>query len=136
MKIIVCLDDRDGMMFNRRRQSCDRILRERMLSLVGSAKLYMNEYSRRQFDGEHKNIIADEAFLFTAGDDDYCFIENIDVSDFVDIIDTVIIYRWGRVYPSDMKFPTAVFRSRWTLTSKTKFAGSSHKNICEEIYSL
>lgn len=136
MKIIVCLDDRDGMMFNRRRQSQDRVLREDVLTLTGKSRLYMNEYSRRQFTEAARNIVVDDAFLFLAGDGDYCFVEDVDVSDFIDVIDTVIVYRWGRVYPSDMRFPTSAFRGRWRLLSQSEFAGSSHKKITREIYSL
>ena len=33
MKLIVCLDDKNGMMFNKRRQSRDRVLIENVLEL-------------------------------------------------------------------------------------------------------
>ena len=136
MKIIVCLDDRDGMMFNKRRQSQDRALREDVLLLTGKSRLYMNEYSKKQFTEKAGNIVTDDAFLFLADDEDYCFVEDVDVSDFIDVIDTVIVYRWGRVYPSDMRFPTSAFRGRWHLQSQSEFVGNSHKKITREIYVL
>ena len=41
MIIMVCVDDNNGMMFNKRRQSQDRVLRQRMLELAGEKKLWM-----------------------------------------------------------------------------------------------
>ena len=54
MKIIVCVDNQNGMMFNHRRQSQDRVLRKRILELTGGKKLWMNAYSQKQFTGEWK----------------------------------------------------------------------------------
>ena len=39
MKIIVCVDNQNGMMFNHRRQSQDRVLRKRILELTGGKKV-------------------------------------------------------------------------------------------------
>ena len=38
MKIIVCVDNQNGMMFNHRRQSQDRVLRKRIMELTGGKK--------------------------------------------------------------------------------------------------
>ena len=72
MKIIVCVDNQNGMMFNHRRQSQDRVLRKRILELTGGKKLWMNAYSQKQFLQVNGNmskeqeqsgqIQADEAF--------------------------------------------------------------------------
>ena len=35
MIVMVCVDDKNGMMFNKRRQSQDRVLRQHMLELAG-----------------------------------------------------------------------------------------------------
>ena len=82
MKIIVCVDNQNGMMFNRRRQSQDRVLRKRILELTGGKKLWMNAYSQKQFLQVNGNmskeqeqsgqIQADEAFLEKAGPGEYC----------------------------------------------------------------
>ena len=52
MIVMVCVDDKNGMMFNKRRQSQDRVLRQHMLELAGDKKLWMNAYSRKQFPKE------------------------------------------------------------------------------------
>ena len=43
MNIIVCLDDKNGLMFNKRRQSQDKILRTNIKELVKNKNLFMNE---------------------------------------------------------------------------------------------
>ena len=49
MILIVAVDDRNGMTFNHRRQSQDKRLRERILSITKKGKLWMNAYSHKQF---------------------------------------------------------------------------------------
>ena len=48
MILIVCVDDHNGMMFNHRRQSQDRVLRADILELTDGKKLWMNAYSLRR----------------------------------------------------------------------------------------
>ena len=135
MHLIVCLDDRDGLSFAGRRQSMDRLLRSRMIERVGNAKLRMNGYSSRQFENLPTNVLVDEDFLAKAGEEDYCFVENVDIADYTDKIRTVIIYRWGRIYPSDVKFPNQILSPEKKI-SATEFAGYSHDKITEEVYYL
>ena len=49
MKIIICLDDKNGMLFAARRQSRDSALCERVIGLSKGSRLYMNEYSAKLF---------------------------------------------------------------------------------------
>ena len=49
MILIAAADDSYGMMFNHRRQSQDRVLRQRMLELTAGHTLWMNAYSAKQF---------------------------------------------------------------------------------------
>ena len=63
MILIVCTDDDNGMAFANRRQSQDRLLRERLLRL-SSGKLWLNAYSAKQFSPEESaDFIIDEDFL-------------------------------------------------------------------------
>ena len=41
MTAIICMDDKNGILFNRRRQSQDRLLREDLLRETGSSPLWM-----------------------------------------------------------------------------------------------
>lgn len=136
MNIIVCLDDKNGMLFAGRRQSKDSLLRKRVLELVGSSPLWMNGYTAGQFTEDAENLRCDAAFLEKAALGEYCFVENTDITAYADQIESVVIYRWNRVYPSDAQFPVNLFNDRWQLASRFDFAGSSHEWITEEIYTL
>lgn len=132
MKIIVCLDDKNGMLFNNRRQSSDRLLRERMLLLAKPTRLWMNAYSAKQFT-EDATFFVDECFLEKAGPGEYCFVENTDILPFADKIEAVVVYRWNAVYPSDTQFPVSLLEGK-TPKSTAEFTGYSHPRITEEIY--
>ncbi|MBO5460228.1 MAG: ribonuclease Z [Ruminococcus sp.] len=135
MKIIVCVDDAYGMMFNRRRQSQDAALRERILQSLNNAKLWMNAYSAKQFaDNGADKIYVDEDFLNKASEEDYCFVENVDVSTFQEQIKEITLYKWNRRYPSDFKFQISLTEDYWRLISSDEFEGSSHEKITKEVY--
>ena len=132
MVLIVCIDDKGGMMFNNRRQSKDRLLRERILSLTENSKLWMNEYSAKQFEEYSPQIVIDGDFLDKAGEKDYCFVENIRLASCTEKAHSVILYKWNRVYPSDAFFDMPL--DGYKLAQSTFFPGSSHEKITEEVY--
>lgn len=77
MIVITCLDQKNGMMFNHRRQSQDSVLREHVAKLVANLPLWMNHYSASQFDTESiPNLNIDDAFLQEAVQGEYCFVED------------------------------------------------------------
>ena len=131
MKLIFCTDNKRGMMFNKRRQSQDRILRARMLELARDARLLMSPYSAKQFSHDDP-IIADPNFADIAGESDYCFIEDTDVS--LDNCSEIVIYLWNRDYPADKFLSFDPVSLGFRLVSETDFAGSSHEKITEKIY--
>lgn len=133
MNLIVCLDQRNGMLFGGRRQSMDRLLRERMLQVVADKKLWMNSYTARQFETLPEAVVVDDSFLVNAALDDYCFVENSDINAAISKARKVIIYRWDRIYPSDVTFPIQ-FLSNFKRMSEYKFQGYSHKEITEEVF--
>lgn len=135
MKIIVCLDDNNGMLFNGRRQSRDRVLCEKVLSLTNGSKLWMNAYSQGLFEGMTGNIWLDESFLGCAEKEDYCFVENVDITPYHSEIEQIIVFRWNRSYPSDVKF-TVALEDKWKKVSSAEFSGSSHDLITQEVYTL
>ena len=134
MKLIVCLDDKNGMSFNGRRQSTDSAVTARILELVGEQVLYINGYSKKLFGGEIENIVTDDRFLDIAGRSDYCFAEITDVSDYLEQADEIVIFRWNRVYPADMYFPVHLLDSQWKRKETYEFTGSSHQKITQEVY--
>lgn len=133
MIAIVCVDDSLGMVFNKRRQSSDRILRKRIIEKASHSLLWMNSYSFGQFsDCDSTNIKVDEYFAERAGNGEYCFAENIDLLKYYGKIEQLIIYRWNRKYPSDKKLNISL--DNFKCVSKTDFSGSSHERITEEVW--
>ena len=97
MKVIVCVDDNNGMMFNNRRQSRDRILIEDIVKNVVCGNLLMAPYSEPLFkDSGIDAFFLSEYILDEAKPEDYCFIENKQLLPYSDRIDDLIIYRWNR----------------------------------------
>ncbi len=145
MIIIACVDDANGMMFNKRRQSQDRVLREYILSNIKKkkTKLWMNAYTRKQFKEEEliqegceniqENIAVEEDFLEKAQAGEVCFVENIDITPYLDKIEKVILFKWNRSYPGDFFFPVQLFRD-WTMENEEEFVGYSHEKITKEEY--
>lgn len=136
MKIAVCLDDRDGLCFGGRRLSKDIRQREDMLALTAPGPLWMSHYSAAQFDALPDFAAVDDGFLDKAQEDEWCFVEREDVTAVADKITQVAVYRWNRRYPSDRKFPTALFSGRWQLICRREFPGKSHEIITLEVYQL
>ncbi len=132
MHIIVCLDDRNGTLFNKRRLSSDRAVCQRVADAGG--RLWMNGYSAPLFQGVQ--VCVDENFLEKAGPGDVCFVENVDIAPYARQVETVTVYRWNRAYPSDTKFPLELFAHRWRLEHTVDFPGNSHETITEERYRL
>ncbi len=133
MHLITCLDDNNGMMFNKRRQSQDCLVREDIIRNLQSSKLWMNSYSARQFkDFSEDSIFIDDNFMSMASEHDYCFAENISLSPYLNDINSLILYYWNRKYPTDRYFDIDL--SDWELKNTTEFAGNSHEKITKKIY--
>lgn len=132
MTLIVCLDEKNGILFNHRRQSSDRKLRERVLAHAGSKTLWMSVYSAGQFPALPPNVRVDDDFLHRAEADDYCFLEG-SCTDVSKAVDRLIVYRWNRKYPADVYFSMTLF-AEFRLVGCEDFAGSSHERITEEVY--
>lgn len=132
MILIVCIDDRNGMAFNHRRQSRDRVLADRIASLTMGKKLWIEPYSQKLFSGG--NAVVSDDYLTAAGTDDYCFVERDDVTPYEDKIRKIIVFRWNRVYPSDLRF--GIDLTAWQLVYFEEFPGSSHEKITMEVYEV
>ena len=131
MNVIICLDDKNGIQFNHRRQSRDQAVCDRMLELAKDSALWMDEYSAKMFPAGQVKVAQD--FLQKAGPGEYCFVENDTFLRHYDKVEKVIVYRWNKVYPADMKIESSFF-DRKNLAQKCDFAGNSHEKITEEIY--
>lgn len=134
MKLIVCLDENNGMAFHNRRQSMDCILREKIMELVRDNPFRMNEYSRKQFISMPDMTCVSEDFLDIAGANDYCFAETDDLTPYIAKANEVVIFRWNRSYPGDLYFPADMLTEDFQKVSASEFAGNSHETITQEVY--
>lgn len=133
MKIILCLDDNLGMIFNNRRQSKDITLTKKIINITKSNKLWLNKYSYSLFEKFNtSNINVDESFLSKATNGEFCFVENMELKPFEKRIEKLIVFRWNRNYPTDQTLDIDL--TKWSLQESSEFVGNSHKNITMEVY--
>lgn len=135
MHIIVCLDDRDGMLFNKRRQSSDRMVCADMLEQAGQQLLRVSPYSAKLFSEYPDRILIAEDPLAECPSNGICFLENTPLDPYLSSVTKLTVYRWNRAYPGDRQFPVQAF-TQWQLVARREFAGSSHENITQEVYAL
>lgn len=133
MKVIVCLDDRNGMCFNHRRQSRDCAVIADILSSANEAPIWMNAYSASLFEAA-ENIHVSEAFLTEAPEDAWCFVEDQPLNRVRARIDALTVYRWNRHYPADRHLDLNL--EEWSLVASEDFEGHSHEKITKEEYHL
>lgn len=130
MKIIVCVDEQNGIMFHGRRLSSDRGLTSRILDKVDTSSLWVTPYSAKLFEGAP--VCVDPSMLKKAKQEDFCFIEDADILPYMDKVSQIWVYRWNRRYPSDRKFPQ--LKAPWHRVATEEFVGNSHPTITEEVY--
>ena len=82
MKLIAVIEDRGGMMFNHRRVSKDRELVLRVEELIKGHRLWIHPCSADLFP----DAIVDGNFLGNAGEEDFCFVENVDIKPYLQAI--------------------------------------------------
>ncbi len=131
MKIILCLDDNNGMLFNNRRQSRDKTVIEDIISNLKNERFLVSSFSEKLFEEFSDSVTVDDDFLKNASDDNICFAENQPLKDFENITE-ITVYRWNRVYPAD--FYCDVDFSKFSLASETEFKGNSHDKITKQIF--
>ena len=129
MKLIVCLDDKNGMAFGGRRQSRDSEVCKRILDISAGEKLWMNAYSAKLFAGSA--VCVHEEFLQMAGERDFCFVENVAVLPVMASVTELVVFRWNRHYPSELQFPAM---KDWRILRTEEFPGNSHDKISLEVY--
>ena len=129
MKLILCLDDNGGLLFNRRRQSRDAALRADLLARI-DGPLWLSSYSARQFESDER-LRVDDAFWEKAGAGEWCFAEEAPPEGAWEGIEELVVYRWNRRYPTDV---TLTLPSEWQLVASRDFVGTSHERLTREEY--
>ena len=132
MILITCIEDSLGMAFNRRRVSRDAAVCEDILRESSGYAIWMDVRSKALFGDMGGNIRAGEGFAEKAAPGEYCFLEFESPAKYERGAEKLIIYRWNRRYPSDLKFDIDL--GGWSLETSRDFAGSSHETITKEVY--
>jgi len=119
MVLIVCVDEKMGMLFNHRRQSSDRNLIKYLSDRF--KKITVCEYSAGLFseflDCIQINNNPRQSDCFFLEDNRTVFFHS----------DTIVLCRWNRIYPADI-YCSADF-SEYNLVSSEKIIGSCHEEI-------
>ena len=130
MKIIICLDDNNGMMFNRRRQSQDIKVIEDVSKTVKENNGFLNcsYYTQKMFEKNYPiSVVEDGVFPVS-----YHFIEN--QINTLEAVTEITIYKWNRVYPADVYFKFDMEECGFEKIHSSDFPGNSHENITKEIW--
>ena len=131
---VACVDDRNGVAFNGRRQSRDRALRGDLLAMAGERRIWMDEAARRQFTEDSPNLTVAADFPLRAGPGEYCFGEANPLLPWLKKIEAVVLYRWNRVYPADRYLDFDPAAAGWTCAARTEFPGHSHPKLTKEVF--
>jgi hypothetical protein len=134
MTAIVCIEDRGGMLFMKRRLSKDRILTENITQTVGDGILYISDFSEALFVDSDISVMSVSNPLKSADKGDFAFVENLGLKDSVKKIKRLIIYKWNRKYPFDFSLDIEPSKCGFKLIESVDFKGSSHDKITKEIY--
>lgn len=105
------------------------------------AELFMNSYSESSlikdevFTEDELRYRMEEpsspgnSFLARAEEENgWAFVENTDITEYLDKIDEIILYEWNRLYLSDLRLP-AGYLKKFRKLSEEKIRGSSHDSI-------
>lgn len=130
MTLTLCLDDRGGLLFNGRRLSRDAVLLADMAAGL-EGQLYIDSFSEK--------LIAAAAIPYViAGEelppDAHFFLENRNPEELLPLANKLVIYRWNRHYPSDVRWEGHPGDFGFTLSETSEFPGKSHERITKEVY--
>ena len=131
MKLIFCIDDKKGMMFFGKRQSQDRVLRGWIVNHTAESKLWMSNYSAKQFE-DLTGYITDDEYASKAAIGDYCFVEDKGYS--LENVSEIILCHWNRKYQADKFLDIDMKAEGFKKIESVDIKGSSHDKITIETY--
>lgn len=129
MTIYVCLDDRNGMQFNRRRQSRDAAVLADLEQPV-----YIDAFSQKLMESAGISCVLAPEDLGQLPPESGFFLEDRTPETVLPLADKVVIYRWNRHYPADICWNADLKDWGFTLESRSEFPGKSHETITREVY--
>lgn len=127
MTLYICLDDRNGLQFNKRRQSRDSAVLEDIRSRI-TGNLLIDPFSEKLIrEGSIPYVLPPE----TAED---FFAENVPSHELLEKTGKIVIYRWNRHYPADVRWEPDLAAMGFVERETAEFPGTSHEKITREVY--
>ena len=137
MNIIICIDERNGMLFNHRRQSRDKAVIEKIYEITKGKNLWIREFSKALFpeklEETETNLFLDDEMLVKAGVDDYCFVEDMELLPYINNIQKLYLFKWNRIYPQDFSLDLDVEQMFKRIYTE-EFTGNSHDKVTLEVW--
>lgn len=134
MNVMVCVSDGGGMLFSNRRVSRDAAVISDVEKTVGGGVLFVTDYSAMLFEGTSLGTVRVENPLAVACRGEYVFLEAKGLSDFKEEIESLIIYRWNRKYPFDIRLDFSPEKEGMKLSETIDIVGKSHEKITRELW--
>lgn len=143
MKLIVCVDPRGGMMFNKRRTTSDVLVTADILREAEGGRLLIAPYSEKIFKTcEAEGYAPNGGAIYTVSGDpindanegDTVFLENMSAKARLADIDTIIIYNWTDIFPFDFTFDIDPRKEGFILAEQYDFPGYNHDIVTKEVY--
>ena len=125
MTLILWTGKNGEMLFNHRRCSRDSQVIADIFKMYDPSALYVSAYSAPLFEGAR--VITD----IKEAENGILFLEELPLSPAFAQANRLIVYRFDRVYPADVRLEIPqVFH----LKESKEFPGSSHDQITREVY--
>ncbi|WP_305151049.1 hypothetical protein [uncultured Dubosiella sp.] len=125
MRVFLCVDQNNGLLFNERRPSRDREVVADIERTLQGEPIAMSAYSGKLFEGMDNVQVTDDfqgcENVFLEADD----LANLDFN-------TLVVYRWDKVYPADVALSYDLKSLKLDDVSVIK--GYSHDEIVKEVY--
>ncbi len=132
MTAIVCIEDRGGILFLGRRLSSDREVARDVVESYD--KILLTKYSLPLFESVKIDTGVCPSPLSRGKRGDVCFIEDGSIKENLAKLSRLVIYKWNRRYPSDVKLGFEPREVGFELISTVDFVGYSHEKITREVY--
>lgn len=133
MKLFICVDKAGGISFNGRRQSRDALVLKDILKRAKGKTVYAGPASGKLLFDAEGFCVTDEPYI-RAGKDGAVFME-IEPPE-LDGVTELIVYRWDKLYPSDVKLDTDEIKKRFSKFAVNEIKGNSHDTIKVEVYKV
>ena len=130
MTVYLCLDDRNGLLFNGRRLSRDAYVLTDIAASVPE-NLTVDPFSEKLIAAAGIPCALAEGDI---PEDAHFFLEKRDPDALLPLAGTLVIYRWNRLYPSDVRWEGSPEAFGFTLAQTMEFPGKSHEIITKEVY--